>query len=365
MNAVVPCNEELIRHLPLPLAQLLRRAHNGKTPQERHHTAYYLWEAALKLLGSVAVVEYAESAGPDAELAERLQNLARPSLGHWWEFIRRLLPILGDRGNRGFAAARDLLLGRSRDDMPHAAGLDALLVQVLEGRDAAGAQVTVRLTELFDRLVRYRNREIGHGAVGQRTAAYYDHVGRGLLTGVAEILGRLDTLAGRRLLYIADVRRHGSGRWLVERFELDGESPRRLESLDLPDGEAVRRLLPDRLYLEAVPLGSAAAPTADDGPKTIPLYPLLIYEPENGDTLFLNARRGRQRIEYLSYTTGQELSRDDLVSEQRALWRGCCRCRWTTQAWPIGRRGRRRKSSRMGRPRNNRQRPAGSANSSC
>src|SRR5262249_31579169 len=124
MNVVSPCNEDLIRRLPLPLAQLYRRAHNAKTPAERHHAAYYLGEASLKLLGAVPVVEYAELDDQDPELADRLQNLARPSLGHWWEFVRRLVPVLADRGDPGFAAVRDLLLGRSRDDLPHAAGLD-------------------------------------------------------------------------------------------------------------------------------------------------------------------------------------------------------------------------------------------------
>ena len=59
MSSLIACDEELIRRLPLPLAQLYRRAHNAKTPLERHLTAFYLWEASLKLLASVAVVEYA------------------------------------------------------------------------------------------------------------------------------------------------------------------------------------------------------------------------------------------------------------------------------------------------------------------
>src|SRR6476660_8828610 len=91
-------DEDLLRKLPLPLAQLYRRAHNAKTALERHQAAYYLWEAALKLLGVVAVVEYVESGDQDAALAERLQNLARPALGHWWEFVRRLAPVLADAG---------------------------------------------------------------------------------------------------------------------------------------------------------------------------------------------------------------------------------------------------------------------------
>ncbi len=318
MNAVPTCNEELMRRLPLPLAQLYRRAHNAKTPEERHHAAYYLWEAALKLLGAVAVVEYAQAGDQDPELAERLQNLARPCVGHWWEFVRRLVPVLADRGDQGFAPVRDLLLGRSRDDLPHAAGLDGVLLQVLEGREAAGARATVRLTELFDRLVRYRNREFGHGAVGQKPAAFYDRVGRALLAGVPEVLDKLDVLAGRRMLYVADVRRQASGRWLVERSELRGETPRRLESLDLPDGDAVQRLLPERLYLESVALG-AGAKVDSDGPRVVALHPLLVHEADSGDVLYLNARRGRQRVEYLSYSTGRALERDDLTCEQRDL----------------------------------------------
>jgi hypothetical protein len=87
-------DETLVQRLPLPLAQLYRRAHKAKTPLERYLTAFYLWEAALKLLASVAVVEYAEHPAPDPLLAERLQNLARPALGHWCEFVQLLVPAL-------------------------------------------------------------------------------------------------------------------------------------------------------------------------------------------------------------------------------------------------------------------------------
>jgi hypothetical protein len=153
MNQLPP-DEELLRRLPLPLAQLLRRAHNAKTPLERHLTAFYLWEAGLKLLGCAAIVEYVRRPDPDPQLAERLQNLARPSLGHWWEFVRRLTALLAEH-DAGFAEVRDLLLGRSRHDCPRAAGLDAALCEALGVKGGAGAAVS--FTELFDRLVRYRN----------------------------------------------------------------------------------------------------------------------------------------------------------------------------------------------------------------
>src|SRR6516162_7467678 len=123
MHDAYSVDESILQRLPLPLAQLLRRAHNAKTPLERHNTAFYLWEAGLKLLGSVAVVEYAESPEHDPQLTARLTSLARPALGHWWEFVRKLVPVLADRGDAGFGRVRELLLGKPRDDMPRVAGL--------------------------------------------------------------------------------------------------------------------------------------------------------------------------------------------------------------------------------------------------
>src|SRR5262249_39765991 len=99
MNETIPIDEALLQRLPFPHrlpwppAHPSRRSQNAKTPLERHHSAFYLWEAALKLLGSVAVVEYVHLEAHDPRLVELLKNLARPSLGHWWEFVRRLVPV--------------------------------------------------------------------------------------------------------------------------------------------------------------------------------------------------------------------------------------------------------------------------------
>jgi WD40 repeat protein/serine/threonine protein kinase len=309
MRPQPPFDDSLVQRLPLSLAQLYRRAHNAKTARDRHLTAFYLWEAALKLLGCTAVVTYAGRPDHDPQLADMLHNLARPSLGHWWEFVRRLLPPLADAGAPGFGPLRDLVLGKVRDDLPRAAGLDAALRQALDGQ--AAARATVRLTELFDRLVRYRNREIGHGAAGQRPTDFYEHVGAALLAAAAEVFGRLDVLAGRRLLYVGEVEQKG-GRWLVQRYELVGEAARRIAALDLPREAAPR--LPDgeRAYLD-----DPAA--ADDLGDLTALHPLLLYDAEAGEVLFLNARRGRQRAEYLGYSSGRTEERPDLGTEQRAL----------------------------------------------
>ncbi len=131
MPDAVPADDDLLRRLPLPLAQLYRRALNAKTALDRHLAAFYLWEAALKLLGCAAVAAYARRPDPDPHVAERLRNLARPAVGHWWEFVRLLVPALAERGDAGYLAVRDLLLGRTRDDLPRAAGLDAALRETL------------------------------------------------------------------------------------------------------------------------------------------------------------------------------------------------------------------------------------------
>jgi YD repeat-containing protein len=304
MTSVHSIDEDLVRRLPLPLAQLYRRAHNAHGAQNRHQAAYFLWEAALKLLGCTAVAEYAARNQPDPALTERLSNLARPAVGHWWEFVRLLVPVLADGGDEPFGKVRDLLLGRSRDDLPRAAGLDAALREVLDG--TSGARSTVRLSELFERLVRYRNRELGHGALGLRPAEFYERMGAALLAGVAEVLSWLDVLAGRRLLYVGEVRQAG-GVWVAQRHELVGEAPRSVAPLELPRDQAAQ--LPDgeRLYLEE----STAPPR--------PLFPLLLHDAETMEVLFLNARRGQQRTEYLSYATGRTVERKDLVGAQQSL----------------------------------------------
>jgi serine/threonine-protein kinase len=301
-----PPDEDLLRQLPLPLAQLGRRARNAKTDLERSLAAYYLWEAALKLLAAVAVAEYAGRGPAAPDVAERLRALARPALGHWWSFARLLVPALADAGDEAFARQRDLLLGPPRSDLPRAAGLDAVLRELLEGKP--GARATVQLAELFDRLVSLRNDDLGHGAAGQRPAAHYRRLAPALLAGATEIAARLGVLAGRRLVHVADVRRLGSGAWLVERYDLSTGEVRRLESLEVPEGQAASLPRPGRLYLQG--------PGADAGR---PLHPLVVFDPEAEQVFFLNARVRQRKADYLCYATGEVVKRDELGQDRRDL----------------------------------------------
>src|SRR6516165_4712351 len=106
MGPDLPCDESLISRLPLPLARLYLRAHNAKTPYDRHQAAYFLWEAALKLLGSVSIVSYAESGQHRPDLDSSLESLARPSVGHWWGHVRLLVPVLAEGKDEGFLGVR-------------------------------------------------------------------------------------------------------------------------------------------------------------------------------------------------------------------------------------------------------------------
>ncbi|MFN9942572.1 MAG: hypothetical protein ACK56I_24190, partial [bacterium] len=78
-----------------------------------------------------------------------------------------MLPWLSQRGDQGGGRTEQFLLGNMHSDLPRTAGLDASLREALDGR--GGPQSTVRVSDLFDRMIRYRNQELGHGASGQRS----------------------------------------------------------------------------------------------------------------------------------------------------------------------------------------------------
>ena len=224
--------------------------------------------------------------------------------------------------------------------MPRAAGLDAVLREVIEKKP--GARSTVRLNELFDRLVTYRNMELGHGASGLRLSAFYGRMERALLGGIPEILDRLNVLAGRRLVYIADISRRSSGNWVVERFELIGEVPRRLEPLELLPAAESAAFVPDRVYLEAPGPTTATGDSRLLAASTVPgealaaqnrfplasvpytpLYPLAIFDHAANELLFFNTLRSRQRCDYLCYSSGEVQQKEQSGSQRPGCLAGC------------------------------------------
>ncbi len=171
----------------------------------------------------------------------------------------------------------------------------------------------MRVSELFDNLVRYRNREIGHGALGKQSSEYYQRVGKSLLVAMTELLSRCDMLAGRKLTYLTGLQPKPSGQWEADLEDSVGEAHLRQEPQLLAEEESSHLPRVDRMYLQYGP--------RTDHWTAVTLHPLVVYDPATEEVLFLNSRRGKQRTEYLCYSTGRLLERDDLGSEQRELLR--------------------------------------------
>ena len=302
MPSETTLDDAVLHQLPLPLAQLYRRAHNAHNPTEAHQAAFYAFEVALKLLGATAVVEYAERTDPDPAITSRLEALARPALGHWWEFARLLLPVLAT-ADTGFATLAGFVLSDTRrDDVPALAGLSALLRT--ETGHSPGAKSTVVLRDLFDQVITYRNVTIGHGAIGMKGDRRYERVARAMRAGLTELFGKVDVLAGRRLMYVGELAQ-SQGVWLVPRWELVGPNPRRVATLEVPRGQEAG--LPDgrRVYLSA------------DGDALRLMHPLVDFDPESESFYLFNSVKGKRDGDFLCYPTGETRRVD--VRDRRGL----------------------------------------------
>ena len=106
MSPPLTFDERLLRELPLPLAKLRRRSQNARGGLERHQSAFYLFEAALKLMAAAGLGALTGGKATTDLKEERLDFLLRPSLGRWWEITRHLLPGLAKSGP-GFQRLHD------------------------------------------------------------------------------------------------------------------------------------------------------------------------------------------------------------------------------------------------------------------
>ncbi len=308
--------QRLLQRLPLPLAQLLRRALNGKSSLERHHNALYLAEAALKLGASMRIgiwLEHGLERG--STLARNMEALLLPSLGHWLGLLRDCDRVLGERPDRellpmgGALGSLNGKLGDAGSQALHAlvtACVEAGVFQQDQVRSAGRDGLIGGLTLM----VSYRNTVLGHGA--QRWASFYDQLAPLLLELVCQLVADRRLLGGLELALPQRTANTEPAR--------DGDPALRWRTLAGPVGLPMdpglearlgdhSQVIPGRLY--------AAAPGA-----LIPLFPLLIYREdafENEVVGLLNktVRRTRsteagqvqeiRRADYLDYASGQNL----------------------------------------------------------
>lgn len=283
-----------LAHTPFPIAQLCVRTQNAKSPLDFSLCAYYAWEATIKLVSYVSVAEYsARYASADEvpnELYQRLRRLTCPTTGDWLEFIRLIVPLLSSNGDHGFQSLEAKLCAVVHDDLPRCCELEAHLHQILDGNGQV--QPRVHPLRLLDLLVRYRNSEVGHGAVGQLTEDHYRKTGQLMHDALLELLHYIDVVAGREIRFIKDVSREPSGDWRIDALDFSGPIVDAVPPERFPASNHQALPKPKQLYL-------ACESTR------VPLHPLLWYEHDDRDVKFMNARRGENRIEYLSYVTGR------------------------------------------------------------
>lgn len=248
--------------LPLPIARLLRRARNEKSPKGRHDTAYFAWEASLRV---------AVAAEPPADV----QPLRVPSTGDW---------------ARAMAA----------DDTPaHADELlaaYALMTEVGTGKASRPRSVTMR--RLADIVPAYRNQVIGHGST--RSATFYDDgfeiLSKALTRAWADGLFWSESVT---LVHVESVSVAPDGGRRARVFDLSGVASTVIDArggTPVPDD-----ILPHRLYLR-------------DGDSYRSLYPWLLFqEDERGERVwFFNGRK--RRPQYLDYVSGAALRGKQLTA---------------------------------------------------
>ena len=242
----------MIETLPLPIAGLVRRARNAKSPKERHDTAYWSWEASVRL--AVAV-------NPPADPTP----LLRGSLGHWVQATR-----LPDRELASAALFECIRLFRDRAPTPD-----------------PGHRGPFTPRDVVEPLPSYRNSVIGHGAL--RDPVFYGRAADLLLEGI-EAAWRADVFfpTSGQLVYIESIEVDRSGTRRARLLELTGHAGRILapdQTPEVPDGA-----LPGRLYLCT-------------GSNFVDLHPWLLFESQtiHESILFFNGfRRSPQFLDFLS-----------------------------------------------------------------
>lgn len=285
----------LLTALPMPLAQLGKRALNAQPGLERHNSAYYLCEAALKLASAGRIGLWRSAAlEPKSRIAQSLESLSLPSLGHWFGFLRDVSDALSKAPNtagKPLAAAAKKLSVTPTEWRAVPTFIRAAVEAGAVKPELAKQAEKKGVLGFFEVLVGYRNEVLGHGA--QRGARFYAELGDALLEAAAEVLVTPE-LFGDLHLVVARMEVEAGQKLKTTFKDLTG-----LAALPLDDEAADAR--PGQLYL----VGEALR---------VPLYPLVLLEDgEIEKFAFLNkttgAKKGEagevKRAEFLDYVSGE------------------------------------------------------------
>lgn len=297
-NSAQDSLQDLFQKLPLPLAQVLKRCLNAKSALERHHLAYYLAEASLKLAAAVRIglwLSKGNVAGTD--LAGKLESLVLPSTGHWLAFLRDInqaLAALPDAALLPFArdaselSRKHVEWERVQAFAEKAAEYGAVAAEASSEAKRRGA------IGFFSLVVSYRNAVMGHAA--QRGNTYYDEMGKLLLAALCEVLSSPALFCDSDLAHAR-----------LEVNEKTGENRvvwHRLKGLaGMPfEGEASGAIVGELYFI---------------GPgATIPIHPLVVYREDDlgrEQFGFLNGAVAKRRQAVAGEVTITEVRRSDYL----------------------------------------------------
>ena len=292
-------SKDLPQDLPLPVVQVLRRAHNAKSSEQFHLNSYFLFEVILKLATAAHIGVYFREQRPSPAVNLELMNLQLPSTGHWLRILRETSRFFRQQQAPGTERA----VNASQQLVAPRPGLDACLEWMARASHASQAEEKVSqefsIIRLFEIFVTYRNSVIGHGAA--RPSAYYAHMAAPMLRALEELLD-----IGSSFLFhglpLAHVQPGADGPvW----SDLTGW-------MRNPLGFKVNPHQPVRageLYL----VGRS---------ELVPLHPLVVYQEDDAEREhigFLNkmvyrddvSRDPVRRLLYLDYATGEPLEEHD------------------------------------------------------
>ncbi|MBI3860444.1 MAG: serine/threonine-protein kinase [Planctomycetia bacterium] len=287
--------------LPLPIAQLYGQASTARDARGRHDSAFYLFEAQIKLAAATAIAMYLEEveggSARSPKIDRLLQNLALPALGQW---VRMLNDLARRFAERRETSAHPLahVHGRLQAQRPDRPAILALYRRIRKGaRDSAIAPASCSLLELFAAVARYGNEVFGPSG-GRLNFFYTNEMAPLLLPAAVELIrtegNSLLGPPGTRLVCIDALQAGAAGRDLVSLRTLVGKRSERVAPLQLRDGATqihppcVAVLWPGR-------------------PAPLPLDPLVVFR-EGGDSeavLFLGRSRDGQQPEYVNPADGR------------------------------------------------------------
>ncbi|MFO0552062.1 MAG: bifunctional serine/threonine-protein kinase/formylglycine-generating enzyme family protein [Polyangiaceae bacterium] len=332
---------DLLARLPTPLAQLARRILNARPGVEHHGAAFYFAEASLKLAAGARLSRLlARREWLEPELAQKLEAIVLPSVGHWCSFLAESSRVLAVKaGDTPLGAASKEMGKPLASSSATAAFIDAVREADLITDETAKRSKKAGTLGFYDVLASYRNQVMGHGAL--RSAAFYERFAVILRRAALEAVLSPSYLGGRQLA-VPWVDEQADApptlRWKVLEglagivaSEAPAASVASMPTLAPPArapedrSPSLASLDPRRLRSTLPSSGEREIHLLDDPP--VSLHPLVIFdEDEHGRERFgfinraaLNKKGSVKRADYLDYATGDELKGHDATAAVTGL----------------------------------------------